>query len=219
MDDSVDNSGLDAYLSEEIGLLQAGLEDGLKEVMAAYGCAMMAAQLLERSVALLVTADDLEELDALPQAEVDERFHVAFTQRTLGVLKRESPIADDEQLLELVSRAWGKRNQLAHRFFLENVVAMQIPEQSDRLVSELGDAADLFAEANRRLEKLLAHAVSDRGVTLEEVDRFARVGQLLAMRDPGLLAALDVWDSEGGRQYVRRVARALGLEVDAEDES
>jgi hypothetical protein len=181
--------------------------------MAKYAEAMMAAQLLERSAAVVVTAGDLDDLDTLGPAEVDQRFRRAFNQETLGKFKNESPIVGSGALYDKVAHAWEVRNWLAHRFFLDSVVGLIDPREHDSLIENLAARADLFQEAANLLAGAAHELAAERGVAPEDLDLFGSLAQLLLVQDPQTFEGLDLWNPSDGEEFVRRVARR----VDAPD--
>lgn len=178
----------------------------------AYTTAMAAAQLMERVVAIVVTASDLDALDQLAPQEIDERFHAAFTRKTAGNLGKKIPVADEGSLRERVAQAWKERNRLAHRFFLDNLAALLDPEACDQLGEELSDFADLFGGVADQVMELGYALAEERGVTGEDLELFGRMAQLAMMRDPATFEQLDLWGPADGAEFVRRVARSFGFD-------
>lgn len=213
MGDPLSQAKVVAVAIADIQRLSVDVEGGIQRVMATYAEAMMAAQLLERSAAVVVTAGDLDDLDRLGPDEVDQRFRRAFSQETLGKFKNESPIVGSGALYDKVAHAWEVRNWLAHRFFLDSIVGLFDPGEHDSLIENLADSTDLFQEAANLLVGAAHKLAAERGVAPEDLDLFGSIAQLLLLRDPQALEGLDLWNPDDGEEFVRRVARS----VDAPD--
>jgi hypothetical protein len=125
------------------------------------------------------------------------------------------PIADDEVLRERVARAWGVRNRLAHRSFLENLPALFDPSRSERLVKELSGAVELSQDAAALLVGRGYALANERGVEAEDLELFGSIARLLMMRDPQLFESLDLWDRTAARiSCVSRLGGNLGCRLD-----
>ena len=125
-----------------------------------------------------VNVDDLRGNIAVIQSEAErwQTDDVAVEDRLAKVHEQiEKAVASAEKLrshfalrIENYPDLEMHTRQLVDNLKRFNSRAKALQTQSDRLVSELGDATDLFVEANQSLESLLAELVSARGVRSEE---------------------------------------------------
>lgn len=209
---SIDHGdGVDQQVQELIRSLGPTHEEDIQALLAAYGLAIMAAQLMERAGALIVAGGDLDASEQLSSEEVARHFEPAFTKETLGAFKNRAPIANDTALRARVAEAWKMRNDLVHRFFLEHVTSIFSVEARTKLMEDLEQAGSLFSSVGSELSELAMELAVERGVAPDELRRFGNLALLSILRSPERFEGLNPWATDDGERFVLETADSLGI--------
>jgi len=146
-------------------------DDGLrqKEVYARFGLVAYQAQVFDHAlVNLLTVAGTIGQ--KLTTADVD-RFMADLFQKTAGALVNE--VSRDLHLdvadLETCRKAVVERNRLIHRFFREHAENFMTSSGQQRMLDDLGDIADVIAQADKACHHMMMTIGEPHGFTAEVV--------------------------------------------------
>lgn len=180
-------------------------EERVGKVFNAYGLAMMSAQLLERTLAVVVVVLGDEDIEPEGFKEVTETtFHLPLG-RLVGALSLSEKVSS--ALADLLRSANDARIHLAHHFFVESLT--RLFADPDELVAQLEEWSSEFDSLQKDVVRLAMPAVERRGVSAEHLDAFSQVTLLHLSENPGLGTGIDPF--RDGEELVRRIAESLGL--------
>lgn len=161
-----------------------------REIYARFGLAMYYAQMLEFSIVNQLLALGITD-GTYDTYEETEAAVVGLLGKTLGQLNQK--LADSKMDLthldDYLRRALRLRNFLAHNYFRERALAVELPVGRERMLDELAQAASFLQEIGERLNALTIKTYEARGLTPVDLREARKTAErLLPGRPlPGLL--------------------------------
>lgn len=141
----------------------------IKEVLATFGAAALAAQSLERQLAITLATALAPDGRVQSVQQYDELLQ-AYFHRTAGQLGNlvngsGSALLD---LKEDIKQAVQRRNFLMHHYFWDRAVAFTSSEGRKQMIEELSDIRNLFEAVDARLTLMASEWGTERGVTADD---------------------------------------------------
>jgi hypothetical protein len=141
----------------------------IKEVYAFFGLASYYAQVLEKSITIMVVAFRCKGL-RITRSEFDA-LYAESNKKTFGQLliraRKFISISDDTD--SLLDEALLKRNWLMHHYFADRAVQFEMESGRRQMISELQSLIRIFAEADHAIDPIYHPVLEEFGVTEERV--------------------------------------------------
>ena len=150
-----------------------------REVYAYFGLAVYHAQVLEHGVVNLLTIAKIFP-DPAATREMFEPVMDGYLGQVFGKLIKEvTPhVGDDVDLPTDLAHAVAVRNHLVHRYWRKKVGLTLTARGMNRMIAELRDTIQMFAEVDKRLSRLTLSYAAVRGVTMKDIEKLAEEQKL-----------------------------------------
>jgi hypothetical protein len=148
---------------------------GYKEMFANYGLTALAAQAIEKSLLLLLSAVECLEVGKVSKRDLHNVFE-KHDRKTLGQLitALRKKVAFPQPLEDNLCLALEKRNYVMHDFFLNRFDITRLQGSPEKMSEELRPIRDLFHDVQERTDTILETMQKKFGVSAAKLDQQAR---------------------------------------------
>lgn len=143
----------------------------IKEVYARYGLALHSAQLVERSIAILLASVCGPGPTKITQSQYDELLDSNF-RKTLGALLKQLPegVTFFDELKGRLSEALIIRNRLTHNYFWERAGHLVSKNGRRVMLEELDQDREFFSALDAVLQKAIVDWRRKQGITNDVIE-------------------------------------------------
>ena len=155
--------------------------DDPKEIYAFFGLTYYRAAVLEHGILNLAVALLAKNVQGVTVGDVD-RLYESFDRKTLGqvISAAKTKFVFPKDLEAALTVALNQRNYLAHRFFIDHDIDLQIPSRRREMIDELIEILKHLKSVDAWMDELWMRAWESFGITKEWIEQ--KIQEYVAQR-------------------------------------
>jgi hypothetical protein len=143
----------------------------IRDVFAYYGCAMYCAQVLEKTIGIMLSGVyapvSPEQMSKYRHTDLMQEHLKMTLGRLLAALQEQATPEDIGSIEDKLDIALKKRNWLAHDYWWDRAVEFSTFDGRERMLVELEECTQLFEGVSRALKQIASLFLHSKGVDLQ----------------------------------------------------